>query len=61
MTSSVLEEAASPEVGGYVPGTCPNAESVIGHVLNLPTHGRVTVKDAEHLARVVAEATTTTS
>jgi len=54
--SSVLEEAESTEVGGYTKGSCPNAEAVIGHVINLPTHGRVTVEDAERLASVVAKA-----
>ncbi len=56
--TSVLEEAESPEVGGYVQGSCPNAESVTGHVINLPTHGRVSAKDAERLAAVVLESAT---
>jgi dTDP-4-amino-4,6-dideoxygalactose transaminase len=54
---SVLEESVSPEVGQYVQGSCPNAEAVIGHVINLPTHGRVTVADARRLARAVIEST----
>ena len=53
--SSVLEEAESPEAGRYVQGSCPNAEAIIGHVINLPTHGRVTEADAELLAEVVIE------
>lgn len=55
---SVLEESVSPEVGQYVQGSCPNAEAVIGHVINLPTHGRVTTADARRLAQVVIESTT---
>jgi dTDP-4-amino-4,6-dideoxygalactose transaminase len=51
--SSVLEESVSPEVGQYQPGSCPNAEALTGHVVNLPTHGRVTVEDAVRLAEVV--------
>lgn len=54
--TSVLEEAESPKVGGYVAGSCPHAEAAVGHTLNLPTHERVTAADAERLARVVAEA-----
>ena len=35
---SVLEESESPSFGGYVEGSCPNAEAMVGHVVNLPTH-----------------------
>ena len=56
--SSVLEEAESPEVGAYIAGSCPNAEAIIDHVINLPTHGRVTVEDAERIAEVVVESAT---
>jgi perosamine synthetase len=55
---SVLEESVSPEVGQYVQGSCPNAEAVIGNVINLPTHCRVTVADARRLAKVVIDSTT---
>lgn len=55
---SVLEEAVSPAVGGYVQGSCPNAEAMAGHMINLPTHGRVTEEDAERLAAVVLGAAT---
>ena len=48
--TSVLEEAARPDDSGYVPGTCPVAEESARHLINLPTHPRVTVADAERIA-----------
>jgi dTDP-4-amino-4,6-dideoxygalactose transaminase len=55
---SVLEESESPSFGGYVEGSCPNAEAMVGHVVNLPTHGRVRRDDAVRLARIVRDAVT---
>jgi dTDP-4-amino-4,6-dideoxygalactose transaminase len=53
--TSVLEEAVDPRYGGYVRGSCPRAEDAARHLVNLPTHGRVTERDAEELAaRVIA-------
>ena len=52
--TSVLEEATSPTAGGYVPGSCPTAEWVCRHLVNLPTHQRVRPTDARELARIVA-------
>ena len=54
--SSLLEESESDHYGAYVPGSCPNAEAVVNHVINLPTHGRVTEKDAVRLAAIVCDA-----
>jgi perosamine synthetase len=51
--SSVLEEADAPERGGYVPGSCPVAEDAARHLVNLPTHPRVALADAERLAALV--------
>lgn len=48
--TSVLEEAESPACGEYVAGSCPRAEEAARHLVNLPTHLRVTPADAEHLA-----------
>jgi perosamine synthetase len=45
--TSVLEEALSPEFGDYVQGSCPRAEMVARHLVNLPTHPRVTNHDAD--------------
>ena len=46
--TSVLEEAISPyHAGGYYPGSCPHAEWAAKHLINLPTHPRVSKKDAD--------------
>jgi dTDP-4-amino-4,6-dideoxygalactose transaminase len=47
--TSVLEEATSPAAGGYQQGTCPRAEETARHLVNLPTHPRVTSADVETL------------
>ena len=49
--TSVLEEASSPVSGGYEEGTCPMAEAAATQLVNLPTHPRVSVKDAERFVR----------
>jgi dTDP-4-amino-4,6-dideoxygalactose transaminase len=54
--SDILEEGSGPEAGAYEMGTCPNAEAVIGHVINLPTHGRVRPDDARRLVGIVQAA-----
>jgi len=45
--TSVLEEAASPAAGAYVSGSCPRAELVAKHLVNLPTHLRVQPDDVQ--------------
>jgi dTDP-4-amino-4,6-dideoxygalactose transaminase len=52
--TSVLEEAVSPEYGEYEMGTCPQAEAAARHLINLPTHPRVTTRDAARIAAAVA-------
>lgn len=53
--TSVLEEAADPAYGGYAAGSCPRAEAAARHLVNLPTHARVSEDDAEEIAaRVIA-------
>jgi len=54
--TSVLEEAVDPGNCGYVPGTCPRAEEAARHLVNLPTHPRVTMRDAEEIAARVISA-----
>jgi len=44
--TSVLEEALSPTYGDYIQGSCPRAEVAARHLVNLPTHPRVTNEDA---------------
>ncbi len=52
--TSVLEESTSPAYAGYQPGSCPRAEAAAQHLVNLPTHLRVTEQDAEVIARSIA-------
>jgi perosamine synthetase len=54
--TSVLEEAAAPRYGGYLPGSCPRAEDAARHLVNLPTHARVDERDAAEMAARVAQA-----
>ena len=54
--TSVLEESAAPTRHGYVTGSCPRAEQAATHLVNLPTHRRVTERDAEALVAALAEA-----
>jgi dTDP-4-amino-4,6-dideoxygalactose transaminase len=50
-----------PEQFGYQPGECPRAELITQHIVNLPTHPRVTHEEAdrilEFLLREAAPAT----
>ena len=52
--TSVLEEAVSPECGAYELGTCPQAEAAAKHLINLPTHPRVSLRDASAIVAAVA-------
>lgn len=55
--TSVLEEAVDPRYGAYVKGSCPRAEEAAQHLVNLPTHPRVSLRDADEIAgRLVAVA-----
>ena len=53
--TSVLEEAESPDDGRYPDGSCPVAERAARHLVNLPTHPRVSVADADRLAGALRE------
>lgn len=52
--TSVLEESASPQHGGYVPGSCPTAEAACRRLVNLPTHPRVRAADLDAIASALA-------
>jgi perosamine synthetase len=54
--TSVLEEATSPAAAGYELGSCPQAELAARHLVNLPTHPRVTRRDAELTVDALAAA-----
>ncbi len=51
---STLEDGVSPAAGGYQPGSCPHAEDAARHLVNLPTHPRVTAADAWRIAKALA-------
>ena len=51
--TSVLEEAVSPAHGNYIMGACPQAEAAARHLVNLPTHPRVSRRDAESIIGAV--------
>jgi dTDP-4-amino-4,6-dideoxygalactose transaminase len=53
--TSVLEEAVSPACGEYVPGSCPQAEAAAVHLVNLPTHPRVRLADAQAIVEALAK------
>lgn len=54
--TSVLEEAISPAYGDYEPGSCPRAEAVAMHLVNLPTHPWVNLRDVEAITSALADA-----
>lgn len=51
--NSILGESSDPANVGYELGSCPRAEAAAQHLVNLPTHGRVSVGDAERLVELV--------
>jgi len=53
--TSVLEEAASPTCAGYAPGSCTRAEAAARHLVNLPTHPRVTRRDVTALVPALVQ------
>jgi perosamine synthetase len=50
---TVLQEAVDPRSCDYVPGSCPNAEWAAGHLVNFPTHPRVTPEDAVRIVSLL--------
>lgn len=56
--TSVLEEAVNPGVGGYMAGSCPVAEQLSQHLVNLPTHPRVSLSDVDAIIAALATART---
>jgi perosamine synthetase len=54
--TSVLEESASLSAFGYEQGSCPVAEEAALHLVNLPTHFRVELRDVDLIATALAEA-----
>jgi perosamine synthetase len=54
--SSVLEEADAPTCGDYEMGSCPRAEEVARHLVNLPTNPRVNEQDIEAIVSALVDA-----
>jgi perosamine synthetase len=54
--TSVLEEATSPSVGRYEAGSCERAEAAACHLVNLPTHLRVTSDDIDAITAALGTA-----
>jgi dTDP-4-amino-4,6-dideoxygalactose transaminase len=54
--TSVLEEAEAPALADYEPGSCPRAEAVARHLVNLPTHPRVRERDVDGIVARLATA-----
>ena len=40
---------------GYIKNSCPNAEFIAKHIVNLPTHGRLSAKDMGVICRCINE------
>lgn len=54
--SSVVYEAISPSCGDYRMGSCPNAETLAGQLVNLPTHPRVCEQDVQRIISALTKA-----
>jgi dTDP-4-amino-4,6-dideoxygalactose transaminase len=52
----VLEEVSDAAAVGYRAGSCPNAEYLAKHLVNLPTHLRTREKDVAGLVRSLVAA-----
>jgi hypothetical protein len=51
--NTVLEESDTPAAGDYPQGACMRAESAAEHMINLPTHSRVSLQDIEEIVRLL--------
>jgi perosamine synthetase len=54
--SEPVDGAAPPGDRDYQPASCPNAERIVAHLVNLPTHLRVHRDDVERIVRAMAAA-----
>jgi perosamine synthetase len=52
--TSVQEEAVQSTINGYVAGSCPQAETAARQLVNLPTHPRVSLRDAAAITDALA-------
>ena len=47
--SEPVDGVSPPGDGDYQPGSCPAAESIVAHLVNLPTHLKVRIDDVERI------------
>ena len=47
--SVIVPDSTDPAVYGYHSGSCPVAEELASHVINLPTHPRLSVAQAHQI------------
>lgn len=51
--SVITPRGTKQTVMGYTAGSCPTAERLTKHSVNLPTHINISTHDAEHIVRVI--------
>lgn len=51
--AAITPPGTSEQAVGYVPGSCPAAEEVAKHTVNLPTHINISTHDAERIVKVI--------
>jgi dTDP-4-amino-4,6-dideoxygalactose transaminase len=52
--SEPVDGATPPGGEDYEPGSCPAAESIVAHLVNLPTHLKVRMDDVERIVAALA-------
>jgi len=48
-----VDSGSFPYKSSYEPGSCPNAEIIANHCINLPTHQLINLKIAKQIAELV--------
>jgi len=49
----VVVPVRNPDLVGYKYGSCPNAESIKGKILNLPTYHKISISEAERVIELI--------
>jgi dTDP-4-amino-4,6-dideoxygalactose transaminase len=53
--SNIVFPINDPQDVGYIPGSCPNAEYIVKHIINLPLDMDVTESDARNIKNIVSK------
>ena len=53
--NSIVFPIKNPETVGYAQGSCPTAEYVVKHIINLPLDMDITESDAINIKRIVSK------